>query len=135
MNSGMVDGDKVAAIGYCFGGATVLQMSYDNAPVKGVVSFHGALPAAPEEMKGKIEPRILVLHGYADSFINHEVVNNFRKKMEEAGADWEMNTYGGARHGYTNPNAADRGMDNLKYDAKADARSWARMQAFFAEIF
>jgi len=135
LDSGMVDADRTAAIGYCFGGASVLQMSYANLPVKGVVSFHGALPAAPEEVKGKIGPRILVLHGQADSFIAPEVVTNFRNKLDEAGADWEMNTYGGVRHGFTNPDADKRGMDNLKYDASADARSWARMQSFFDEIF
>lgn len=135
VDSGMVDGDKLAAIGYCFGGATILQMAYDNAPLKGVVSFHGALPAAPEESKGNIGPQILVLHGHADSFVAPEVVTNFRNKLEEAGANWEMNTYGGARHGFTNPDAAKFGIDNLQYNAQADARSWARMQAFFNEIF
>jgi len=134
VDSGMVDADRTAAIGYCFGGASVLQMSYANLPVKGVVSFHGALPAAPEEVKGKIGPSILVLHGQADTFIAPEVVTNFRNKLDEAGADWEMNTYGGVRHGFTNPDADKRGMDNLKYDARADARSWARMLAFFDEI-
>lgn len=131
----LVESSQLAAIGYCFGGATVLQMSYDNAAVKGVVSFHGALPAAPEEMAGKIKPRILVLHGHADSFVAPEVVANFRNKLDEAGADWEMNTYGNARHGFTNPNADKRGMDALKYNAAADARSWARMQSFFDELF
>lgn len=134
IDSGMVDAERTAAIGYCFGGATVLHMSYASLPVKGVVSFHGALPAAPEEAKGNIKPRILVLHGQADSFIAPEVVTNFRNKLDAAGADWEMNTYGGARHGFTNPNAGARGMDNLKYDPTADARSWARMQSFFDEI-
>lgn len=133
--SGMVDGNKLAAIGYCFGGASVIQMAYANADVKGVVSFHGALPAAPEEMKGKIKPGILVLHGYADNFIAPEVVANFRNKLDEAGANWEMNTYGGARHGFTNPNADKRGMADLQYNEKADKRSWVRMQAFFTEIF
>jgi dienelactone hydrolase len=130
----VANGD-LAAIGYCFGGATVLQMGYANAPVKGVVSFHGALPAAPEASKGKIGPQILVLHGQADTFIAPEVVTNFRNKLEEAGANWEMNTYGGVRHGFTNPDAGDFGMANLQYDATADRRSWARMQMFFAEIF
>lgn len=133
--SGMVDGDNVAAIGYCFGGATVLQLAYDNAPLKGVVSFHGALPAAPEESKGKIGPKVLVLHGYADSFVSQEVVDNFRTKLEAAGANWEMDTYGGARHGFTNPDAGKFGIENLQYNAQADQRSWARMQSFFAEIF
>lgn len=133
--SGMVSGDNFAAVGYCFGGATVLQMSYANAPLKGVVSFHGALPAAPEESKGLIGPQILVLHGQADTFVAPEVVTNFRNKLEEAGAVWEMNTYGGARHGFTNPDAAAFGIENLVYDKRADERSWARMQAFFGELF
>ena len=135
VDSGMVDSEKLAAIGYCFGGASVLQMSYANAPVKGVVSFHGALPAAPEEVKGKVGPKILVLHGQADSFVAPEVVTNFRNKLDAAEADWEMNTYGGARHGFTNPDAGDFGMDNLQYNAMADKRSWQRMQSFFDELF
>ncbi len=133
--SGLVSGDNVAAIGYCFGGGTVLQMSYGNAPLKGVVSFHGSMPAAPEEARGQIGPRILVLHGQSDSFVAREVVDNFRAKLEEAGADWEMNTYGGVRHGFTNPNASRFGIENLVYDRRADERSWSRMQGFFGEIF
>jgi len=112
--SGMVDEANTAAIGYCFGGATVLQMSYSNAPVKGVVSFHGALPAAPAEMKGKIKPQILVLHGHADSFVAPEVVSNFRNKLDEAQAVWEMNTYGNAKHGFTNPDAGKAGIKALE---------------------
>ncbi len=133
--SGLVDGDKLAAIGYCFGGSTVLKMSYANAAVKGVVAFHSGLPAAPEEVRGKIKPKILVLHGQADSFVAPEIVTNFRNKLEEAQADWEMNTYGGARHGYTNPDAGTFGIANLQYNQSADRRSWARMQAFLNEIF
>jgi dienelactone hydrolase len=133
--SELVDSDKVAAIGYCFGGGTVMQMAYGGADVDGVVSFHGSLPAAPEEVKGQIKPEILVLHGQADSFIAPEVVTNFQNKLEEAGANWEMDIYGGARHGFTNPDVGDYGIDNLQYDAQADARSWQRMQSFFDEIF
>lgn len=134
-DSGMVDGDKLAAIGYCFGGATVLQMAYGNAPIKGIVSFHGALPAAPEEAKGKVGPRILVEHGNQDSFVSPEVAANFRAKLEEAGANWEMDIYGGARHSFTSTEASKYGIENLRYDPQADRRSWARMQAFFQEIF
>ena len=133
--SELVEPDQTAAIGYCFGGGTILQMAYGDAPVLGVVSFHGSLPAAPEEAKGKIGPEILVLHGQADSFIAPEVVTNFQNKLEAAGANWEMDIYGGARHGFTNPNAGEYGIKNLKYDEQADARSWARMQTFFDELF
>jgi len=130
-----VEQDKIAAIGYCFGGGTVLQMAYGGANLDGVVSFHGSLPAAPEESYGNIGPEILVLHGQADSFVAPEVVTNFQGKLEEAGANWEMDIYGGARHGFTNSNAAEYGIENLRYDAQADARSWERMQRFFDEIF
>lgn len=134
-DSELVDDDRMAAVGYCFGGGTVMQMAYGGADLDGVVSFHGSLPAAPEASYGKIEPEILVLHGQADSFIAPEVVTNFQDKLEEAGANWEMDIYGGVRHGFTNPDAADYGIDNLAYDAQADARSWQRMQTFFDEIF
>lgn len=133
--SGMVSGDNLAAIGYCFGGATVLQMSYANLPVKGVVSFHGSLPAAPEDAKGKIGPRILVLHGYADAWVGPDIVANFRAKLDDAGANWEMDSYGGAKHGFTNPDAGSFNIPNLEYNAQADERSWARMQEFFGELF
>ncbi|MCG6941277.1 MAG: dienelactone hydrolase family protein [Thiohalocapsa sp.] len=130
-----VEPDKTAAIGYCFGGGTVLQMAYGDADVLGVVSFHGSLPAAPEESKGKIGPEILVLHGATDSFVTSDIVTNFQNKLEAAGANWEMDIYGGARHSFTNPNAGEYGIENLKYDAQADARSWQRMQDFFDELF
>jgi len=134
--SGMVDGDRLAAIGYCFGGGTVFQMAYAGTAAKGVVSFHGSLPAAPEESKGKIGPRILAFHGHADAMIAPEVVANFQQKLEEAGADWEFVVYGGdVRHGFTNPDADDFGIGNLKYDAQADADSWMRTQAFFSDLF
>lgn len=131
----LVDHNKLAAIGYCFGGSSVLQMSYANAPLKGVVAFHSGLPAAPEETKDKIEPQILVLHGHADSFVAPAVVTNFRNKLEEVNANWEMNTYGGAKHGFTNPDAAKFGISNLQYNKSADQRSWVRMQEFFKTIF
>lgn len=133
--SGLVADDNVAAIGYCFGGATVLQMAYAGYPLKGVVTFHGSLPAAPEESKGGIAPRLLVLHGAADAWVAPEVIANFQAKLAEAGANWEMDIYGGARHGFTNPDAGRFGIDNLVYNKQADERSWARAQEFFSEIF
>ncbi|NEV61385.1 dienelactone hydrolase family protein [Thiorhodococcus minor] len=133
--SDLVIPDKTAAIGYCFGGGTVLQMAYGDAEVLGVVSFHGSLPAAPEEAEGQIGPKILVLHGQADAFVGPDVVANFQSKLEAAGANWEMDIYGGVRHSFTSPDVGEYGIENLKYDAQADARSWARMQGFFDELF
>ncbi len=135
MASDRVDVSRLAAIGYCFGGGTVLQMAYGGADLKGIVSFHGSLPAAPEEAKGKIRPEILALHGQADAMIPPEVVQNFEAKLTAAEANWELVSYGGVRHSFTNPDAGKFGLPNLKYDAQAEARSWARKQHYSAEIF
>lgn len=135
-NSGMVDSARMAAIGYCFGGATVFQMSYAGTDALGVVSFHGAMPAAPDESKGKISNKILAFHGAADKFLAPEVVTNWQNKLQAAGADWELVIFGGdVRHGFTNKDAAAFGIENLKYDAQADFTSWERMKDFFSDLF
>ncbi len=131
----MVDADKIAAIGYCFGGGTVLQLAYGGVDIDGIVSFHGSLPIADESSYGKIKPKILVAHGNADTFIPRETVTKFQDTLDKAGATWNMITYGNVRHGFTNPKSKTRGIDALKYDAAADAHSWKAMQEFFREIF
>lgn len=130
-----VDGKKLAAIGYCFGGATVMQLAYSGADVDGVVSFHGSLPPATPEQASKINTRVLVAHGDADSFIPAERITAFTKALSDANVDWEMNVYSNAMHGFTNPAAGNYGIEALAYDEKADKRSWQKMQSFFDEIF
>jgi len=130
-----VDAEKIAAIGYCFGGATVMQMAYAGAELDGVISFHGSLPPATTEQQQRINAPILVAHGEADGFIPTERIEAFKAALDAAGADWQMVSYGGARHAFTNPGASEYGIDNLKYDPKADTRSWALMQSFLDEIF
>ena len=132
--SDKVDGGKLAAIGYCFGGGTILQLAYSGADIKGVVSFHGALPSAPEG--SEIKAKILAFHGNADAMVQTPTVNKFTEQLEKTKADWQLVTYGsGVRHGFTNPDAGKYGIENLKYDEAADKRSWAGMQTFFNEIF
>ena len=131
----LVDEARTAAIGYCFGGATVMQMAYAGADLRGVVSFHGSLPPASEAQAKNINASVLVAHGSADGFIPAERVAAFQAALDKAGVDWEMVVYGGARHGFTNPDAGKFGIDGLAYDATADARSWERMQEFLGEIF
>jgi dienelactone hydrolase len=131
--SELVDDDKLAAIGYCFGGATVMQMAYAGADLDGVVSFHGSLPPAPEG--ADIKAKVLAAHGYDDGFVPPEKVAAFEQSLADAGADWQMVVFSGTRHGFTNPNAGDYGMDMLQYNAEADKRSWAMMQAFLDEVF
>ena len=134
-NSPLVDDSKTAAIGYCFGGATVMQMAYAGADLDGVVSFHGSLPPATPEQAANIKSSVLIAHGEADGFIPAERIVKFKEALSNANVDWEMNVYANAKHGFTNPGAGDFGMDALAYDEKADQRSWARMKAFFDEIF
>lgn len=134
-NRDEVDAEKLAAIGYCFGGATVMQMAYAGADLDGVVSFHGSLPPAQEADLGRIQARVLVEHGAADGFVPAERIAQFQAALEQAGADWQMNVYGGAKHSFTNPGADSAGIDGLAYSATADRRSWQSMQRFFSELF
>ncbi|MDD5394658.1 MAG: dienelactone hydrolase family protein [Thiothrix sp.] len=131
--SDKVDPTKLAAIGYCFGGGTILQMAYSGTKLNGVVSFHGSLPSAPDGTE--INTKILAFHGNADSMVPPATVSKFMEQVEKTGADTQFVSYTGARHAFTNPDAAKYGIENLKYDEKADKRSWAQMQAFFTEIF
>lgn len=129
-----VDPGRAAAVGYCFGGATVMQMAYAGADLEAVVSFHGSLPPASEAVTS-IEPRILVAHGRDDQFIPAERIVAFQEGLDRARADWEMTIYSGTRHGFTNPGAGEYGIDNLAYNETADKRSWAAMLRLFGEVF
>ena len=131
----MVDPNNIAAIGYCFGGATVIQLAYSGAEVKGVVSFHGALPLPTEKQAQRAKAKLLIAHGNADPFLNEEHIRKFRQALDAANLDWHMVMYAGARHSFTNPGADAHGIDALKYDRQADERSWKHMQLFFDEIF
>ena len=130
-----VDNKRLAAIGYCFGGTTVLELARSGATLAGVVSFHGGLDT-PNPMDARnIKAKVLALHGADDPFVPSEQVQAFEEEMRQAGVDWQLIAYGGAVHGFTNP---ANGADNSKgaaYNAAADRRSWQQMQAFFAELF
>jgi len=127
-----VDAAHIAAIGYCFGGGTVLGMALAGADLDGVVSFHGGLPQ--DAPTGKVTASILVCHGAADSFIPTKDVDTFVKNVTDAGADWQFISYAGARHGFTNPKAGDFGLPGLAYNEKADKRSWETTLNFLAEV-
>ena len=129
-----VDAGKLAAIGYCFGGATVMQMAYGGADVKAVVSLHGSLPPAPESVTS-LTPRVLVAHGRDDKFIPAERIVAFQAGLDRINADWEMTIYSGTRHGFTNPGAGAYGIENLAYNETADKRSWNAMMKLFDEVF
>lgn len=130
-----VDAGRIAAIGYCFGGATVMQLAYAGAPLAGVVSFHGSLPPATEAQLPAIKARILAYHGAADPMVPLERVNQWQTMLEKGGADWELVSFGGVRHAFTNPDAGSFGIDALAYDAAADRRSWDGLLVFLKELF
>lgn len=132
-----VDSQRLAAIGYCFGGGTVLNMARAGVDLKGVVSFHGSLGAAIEAEPGSIKAKILVAHGADDAFVPQDVIDAFKAEMEEAGADLTFNSYEGAKHYFTNPDAdrfAEQFGMGLAYNRQADEQSWADMQEFFLNI-
>ncbi len=130
-----VDPTRLAAIGYCFGGATVMQLVYSGAPVKGVVSFHGSLPLPLPLQKFTSSAKILIAHGEADPFLTPEHIADFKKSLDEARLDWHMVVYGGAQHSFTNPSSNQYGVKGLQYQERADQRSWNHMKGFFEEIF
>ena len=130
-----VDAQNVAAIGYCFGGTGVLELARAGEDLKGVVSFHGALDTDRPAAEGQIKPRILVCHGEADPLVPPEQVRAFEQEMKRAKADYRIVRYPGAKHAFTNPDADKIGMEAIAYDAAADEKSWAEMQAFFKDIF
>jgi dienelactone hydrolase len=126
-----VDGTRISAIGYCFGGGIVLNAAMRGAELDAAVSFHGGLPTDPVATKPKA--RILVCNGAADSFITGEQIASFMKVATDAGADWVFISYAGAKHGFTNPDAGKAGVGGIVYDEKADRRSWATMLDFLGE--
>jgi len=129
-----VDTDRLVVMGYCMGGSCSLEMARDGAPLKGVVSFHGALETESPAEPGKVQAKVLVCHGADDPFVPVEHVNAFEEEMTRAGVDWQVISYGGTVHSFTNPEA-DGSIEGICYNKQADERSWQAMQAFFDEIF
>ena len=126
---------RIAAIGFCFGGTTVLELAYGGSDLLGVVSFHGGLTQPKPEDMSQIKAKILVLHGAEDPHIKPEEVTGFQDTMQKAATDWQMIFYGGAVHSFTNPAAGSDKSIGVAYDTKAAARSWKHMLTFFDEIF
>jgi len=130
-----VDGDNVAAIGYCFGGTGVLELARAGATVKGVVSFHGGLDSTNPDDGRNIKTRILVLHGADDPHVSAEGTAAMTKEFNAAGVDWQMISYSGAVHSFSNPFAGTDKSKGNAYDEKTDKRSWEHMMVFFIEFF
>lgn len=127
---------QLAAIGYCFGGATVLELARSGAPILGVVAFHGLLATPTLRDAGEIAGKVLVCTGGADHLVPREQVLAFQDEMDAAGVDWQVIQYGGVKHAFTNfIEAEELARHGFGYDRNADRRSWAAMRDFLNEIF
>jgi dienelactone hydrolase len=131
------DQSKSAAIGYCFGGAQVLNLARLGEDLKGVVSFHGNLTVTPPN-KDLLKAQVLVCHGAEDQFVPQTEVVQFKSQMDSIGAAYSLKIYPGATHSFTNPQATEMGKKfnlPIAYNAAADSASWNDMREFFGRIF
>lgn len=128
-----VDSSKVAAMGYCFGGTTVLELANSGADIQGVLSFHGHLPLP--QANDTIKAKILVMHGADDPYVPIKDVLAYQDSLRKAGADWQMVFYGNAVHSFTNSSLDSDNSKGAAYNKKADYRSWQHAIDFFDEMF
>ncbi len=137
----VVDSKQIGAIGFCFGGLTVIELLRSGAPVRGVVSLHGVLGDALGEAVAKREPNapalkgeILILHGHDDPLVTPFDVEALQNELTEAKVTWQMNIYGHIKHAFTNPDAHDEKL-GLVYNAKMSERAMRSARNFLSDIF
>jgi len=130
-----VDAERIAAIGYCFGGTTVIELARNGSYVAGVVSFHGGLDS-PTPADGKnIKCKVLACHGADDPFVSAKDLTAFESEMRDAKVDWQLISYGGAVHSFTQPMAGNDNSKGAAYNERADKRSWEDLKQFLNELF
>jgi dienelactone hydrolase len=127
--------DKIAVIGYCFGGTGAIEAARGNLKVNGIVSFHGGLGRDATRTIENINPKVLVLHGADDFYIPETDIKGFQDEMKTAKSDWQMVYYANAVHAFTHKDAGSDNSTGAAYNEKAAKRSWIAMQEFFKEIF
>jgi dienelactone hydrolase len=128
-----VDPDKVAAIGYCFGGTTALVLAESGAPLKAVATFHAALPPTTEADAKNIKARLLINNGADDSFISKETIDKFKAALDAAGTKYHFENYPGAVHSFTVKGAEKHNLKGMAYNEAADTKSWQAMRELFKE--
>ncbi len=127
--------NKIAAIGYCFGGTGAIELARSGADIQGVVSFHGGLDS-PKPVDGKnIKGKLLICHGADDPFVPAADIAAFQSELNAAKVDWQMINYSHAVHSFTQPMAGNDNSRGAAYNELADKRSWTAMQQFFNELF
>ena len=133
--STLVDTKQVAAVGYCFGGTTVIELARSGAALSGVVSFHGGLDSPKPEDGKNIKCKMLACHGADDPFVPAKDLAAFESEMRDNKVDWQLIAYGGAVHAFTQPMAGNDNSKGAAYNERADKRSWEDMKQFFGELF
>jgi dienelactone hydrolase len=128
-----VDRDRLAAIGFCFGGTAIVELARGGAALKALVGFHAGLTSAPAEDNRAIDGKLLLCLGAEDPVVTAEQRTSFLAEMTAAGVDWQMQLYGGVGHSFTNPEIDAWDYPGFRYDAGADARSWRAMWHLFEE--
>ena len=129
-----VDANRVASIGFCFGGLCVLDLARIVADLNGVVSFHGLLGSPGNTTGNKIKAKVLVLHGWDDPMATPDHVVSLAEELTIMGADWQIHGYGNTMHAFTKPEANDPDFGTV-YQSDSDRRSWNSMQYFLSELF
>lgn len=129
-----VDTQRIAAVGYGWGGATLQQQVFKGVDIEGAVLF-GSFIAPTAEQRQRVKAKILVLQGSADPYIDPNKLSDYIGAMNKSELDWQMVLYGGAKHGFSDPNAAQYGMKEFEYNQAADRRSWKQVEFFLSELF
>ncbi len=130
-----VDPDRIAAIGFCFGGTMSLELGRAGEDIKAIVGFHAGLGSARPDHARNIRGRVLACIGADDPIVPPEQRQAFEQEMRAAGVDWRLNLYGGAQHSFTNPAAAEANLPGIVYDQRTAERSWRAMLDLFEETF
>lgn len=130
-----VDPERIAVIGYCFGGWCALELARTGAALRGVGIFHGTLSSPQENSASQIRGKLLVCTGASDPLVPLEQVTGFSEEMSAVGLDWQVHLYGNTGHGFTSPEAGSNPRPGFGYSASSDSRSWAQLCQFLNEIF
>jgi len=130
-----VDTKRLAAIGFCFGGTTAIELARSGVPLAAVAAFHSGLNAGLPEDQGRLRAKVLVSHGDKDPLVNKEVLDTFFTELRRDNVDFQFTYHGIAAHSFTDPTAEQRNAPAFAYSKLAEARSWAAMRHLFEEVF
>ena len=130
----VVDSNKIAAIGYCFGGVCAIELARSGSDILGVISVHGILSPAIGLSNKKITTKVLCLHGFDDPMVPLEQVQAFQTEMTDSSVDWQLHSYGNTMHAFSNPNANNLGA-GVQFNALADHRASQTIKSFLEELF